>query len=84
MMKQVAQYNGKVLKLNTPPQASSVRLEEVGTKNILEAVGVVTETLLSAGLIEGDEFEIIINESIDGQHSGVIRKKQPLSDEFSI
>jgi len=73
-MKTVATYNGKVVKLNAPPQASPVILTEVATGKVVET-GAVTETLISAGLQTDDEFEVLIQQSLDGSTGGIIRKK---------
>jgi hypothetical protein len=82
-MKEVARYNGKVISLATPPQASSVRLTEVGSGNSVET-GAVTDTLIRAGLKEGDDFVVIIQES-NGHTSGIIRKPESKTEtDFDI
>lgn len=83
-MKEVARYNGNVIKMATPPQASSVRLTEVGSGNSVET-GAVTETLLRAGLKEGDNFVVIIQEAPNGHTTGIIRKPETNTDtDFDI
>ncbi len=83
-MKEVARYTGKVLLLNTPPQASSVTLTEVKSGNSIETQA-VTDTLLRANLKTGDEFEIIIEQSMTGLTSGrIIKSSSNQETDFDI
>jgi hypothetical protein len=83
-MKELARYNGKVLRLAIPPQASSVRLTEVSTGNVVET-DAVSETLIRAGLKQDSDFVIIIKESPNGHQFGVITKDQSNTEtDFNI
>lgn len=70
-MKELARYLGKVINLVPDSPESHVVLTEVGTDKS-SAVTAQTKALLDANLKTGDEFEIIIQQSIDGNVSGVI------------
>lgn len=73
-MKELARYIGKVTKLLAPPQPSPVVLTEVATGKSVETTA-LSETLVKEGLETGDEFEVIIQQSIDGSVGGILRRK---------
>ena len=75
-MKELAKYLGKVIKLNEPPQASVVTLTEVSTGKTIET-SAITEELISHSLTTGDDFEIVIQQSVVGSIDGIIRKIEP-------
>ena len=72
-MKTIASYTGKVIKLASPPDLSTVLLKEDGKDNELETTA-VTEKLLEQNLGEGDAFKITIYQSIDGKLIGEVEK----------
>lgn len=73
-MKELARYIGKVINLNLPPTPSSVILTEVATQKSIETT-IISEALIKEGVGMGDEFEVIIQQSIDGSIGGIFRKK---------
>ena len=81
-MKQVAHYIGKVTKLEQPPEVSYALL-----KNQSNGVVVLTtadsELFIKNNLIEGDDFEIKLFQSIDGSISSTIQKLTE-SPDFNI
>jgi hypothetical protein len=73
-MKELARYNGKVTNLLAPPQPSPVVLTEVATGKSVETTA-LSETLVKEGLATGDEFEVVIQQSLDGSVGGILRRK---------
>jgi len=73
-MKELARYTGKVTKLMAPPQPSLVVLTEVATGKSGETTA-PSETLVKEGLKTGDEFEVVIQQLIDGSVGGILRRK---------
>ena len=65
-MKKLATYSGKVLKFNPPPEMSYVMLKEDDTGKIVQT-DAVTQKLMEAGLGQGDQFEVLIEEDLTGK-----------------
>lgn len=72
-MKILAEFKGKVLKLNPAPERSVVRLQEKSNNAVIET-GAITEELIKHGIGEGDEFQILIQEDDTGKSKGVMTK----------
>lgn len=65
-MKTVAHFYGKVNKLNQPPNPSFVTLKDAENGKTCDT-DAFTEKLLEAGINkDGDQFEIVITEALDG------------------
>ena len=78
-MKELAKFIGKVNSLNSPPADSFVTLREMFPQSgkVVETV-VISSKLIEAGLEEGDEFEVIVNQSIDNKITAEIHKLNPI------
>lgn len=77
-MTPLAKFNGRVNKFNSPPEPSYVTITNVETKTTYDT-DAVSQKLLDAGIdSDGCEFEIIINQSVDGTINSSIIKKDPI------
>lgn len=65
-MKLLAKYYGRVNKFNPPPELSYVTLKEESTGKVIDT-SAVSQKLIDAGIGQDDQFEVVINESIDGK-----------------
>jgi hypothetical protein len=82
-MKILIKFFGIVNKFNPPPETSYVTLKEDGTNKTYD-VGVKSETLLQNKIDQdGCEFEVIVQESVDGKVNAVINKIEPKASSTS-
>lgn len=76
-MKLVAKFYGRVNKFNPPPNPSYVTLKNAETNETYDT-DAVSQKLLEAGVDHDDcEFEIIVNQSVDGTTTATILKLDP-------
>jgi hypothetical protein len=76
-MKIVARFYGRVNKLNPVPEKSYVTLKNQETGETVDS-NAVTEKLLEKGIDhDGCEFEIIMEQSIDGTVTATLTKLEP-------
>lgn len=76
-MKEVARFHGRVNRLCTVPSRSYVTLKNLATNETVDT-DAVTEKLLEAGIDhEGCQFEVIINESLEGKVTAEMHKVDP-------
>jgi hypothetical protein len=80
-MKILAKFSGWVKKFNPPPQVSYVVLKNLDTGEVAEATAVSSKLLEQCIDKDGCEFEIVIQESVDGKQQGFVKKISPLSSE---
>jgi hypothetical protein len=73
-MKTLVSYEGKVLKLKPAPEFSYVSLRELPNGNLIQT-NAITEKLIESGISEGDEFQVIIQEDLDGKLHATMTKK---------
>jgi len=71
-MKEIAKYHGKVEE-SINSDLTRVTLKDLTTNKIIDTV-IESKRLIAANIISGDEFEVIIQESLDANVSGFIRK----------
>jgi len=76
-MKTLAKFYGRVNKLNPVPEPSYVTLKNAETNETVDT-DAVTKKLLEQGIDhDGCEFEIIIEESLDGKIQHTLIKLEP-------
>ena len=76
-MKELTKFYGKVNKLNSPPVNSYVTLRNATTNEEVDAT-VPAKTLLEKGIDHDDcEFQVVIQELLDGKIEGVLSKLEP-------
>ena len=75
-MKQVAHYIGQLTKLSTPPEVSYALLKEMPNGKDTQ-VTAETEFFIKNGIAQGEQFEIVIYQSIDGTISSSVHKIDP-------
>lgn len=76
-MKEVARFHGRVNRICPVPARSYVTLKNVATGETVDT-DAVTEKLLEAGIDhEGCQFEVIINESLEGKVNAEMHKVDP-------
>lgn len=76
-MKILAKFYGRVKKLNPVPNPSFVTLINTKTNERMET-DAITYKLLEKGIDhEGCDFEIIIQESLDGNPEAILTKLEP-------
>ena len=80
-MKILSKFHGRVKKFNSPPEVSYVVLQDMNTGKSVETTAVSSKLLEQSIDCDGCEFEIIIQETIDGKPQGTIQKISPPSTE---
>lgn len=76
-MKELCKYYGKVNRLIHPPGDSYVTIRNTTTNEECDAI-ISTKILLEKGIDhDGCEFQVLIQESIDGKIKGVLSKIEP-------
>lgn len=73
----ISKFTGRVNKFNSPPEPSYVTIKDTKTNEIYNT-DAVSQKLLEAGIDhDGCEFEIIVNQSVDGNITASINKLEP-------
>ena len=83
-MKIVAKYHGQVIKFNNPPEKSYVTLKDLDTNKVVQT-DAISEKLLEQGIdYDGCEFEVVVQESLDGKIEPIMRKIDPNQLELGL
>jgi polyhydroxyalkanoate synthesis regulator phasin len=76
-MKEVAKFYGRVNQFNQPPQPSYVTLKNAATNESVDTDAVSAELLKAEIDHAGCEFEITINQSLEGKIVSTLTKMEP-------
>ena len=83
-MKTLAKFHGIVIKFNNPPEKSHVTLKDLDTNNMVQT-DAISEKLLEQNInYDGCEFEVVVQESLDGKIEATIRRIDPNQLELGL